>query len=54
MALHSEGSYEDVLSFITDGLAWTSGEEPITLPSKSAILEARSRLGPEQLEALFS
>jgi hypothetical protein len=54
MALHSEGSYEDVLALLTDGLAWTSGEEPITLPSKSAIFQARSRLGPEPLAALFS
>ena len=23
MALHSEGSYEDVLALLTDGLAWT-------------------------------
>jgi hypothetical protein len=54
MALHSEGSYEDVLSLLTDGLAWTSGEEPITLPSKSAIFQARARLGPEPLAMLFS
>lgn len=54
MALHSEGSYEDVLSLLTDGLAWTSGEEPITLPSKSAIFQARSRLGHEPLEVLFA
>jgi len=53
MALHAEGSYEDVLSLMTDGLAWTTGEEPITLPSKSAIFQARARLGPEPLEALF-
>jgi hypothetical protein len=54
MALHAEGSYEDVLSLLTDGLAWTSGDEPLTLPSKSAIFQARSRLGPEPLEVLFS
>jgi hypothetical protein len=54
MALHSEGSYEDVLALLTDGLAWTSGEEPITLPSKSAIFQARSRLGSEPLRVLFS
>ena len=54
MALHAEGSYEDVLSLLTDGLAWTSGEEPITLPSKSAIFQARQRLGHEPLEALFT
>jgi hypothetical protein len=54
MALHSEGSYEDVLALLTDGLAWTSGEEPIALPSKSAIFQARSRLGAEPLQVLFS
>lgn len=54
MALHSEGSYEDVLALMTDGLAWSSGEEPPLLPSKSAIFQARARLGPAPLEALFS
>jgi hypothetical protein len=54
MALHSEGSYEDVLALLTDGLSWTSGEEPIVLPSKSAIFQARSRLGPEPLQMLFA
>jgi hypothetical protein len=54
MALHSEGSYEDVLALLTDGLAWTSGEEPIALPSKSAIFQARARLGSEPLQVLFS
>jgi hypothetical protein len=54
MALHSEGSYEDVLALLTDGLAWTSGEEPITLSSKSAIFQARARLGSEPLQVLFS
>jgi len=54
MALHSEGSYEDVLGLLTDGLAWTSGDEPIPLPSKSAIFQARARLGSEPLQKLFS
>src|SRR5215210_3413847 len=54
MALHSEGSYEDVLSLLTDGLAWASGEEPVKLPSKSAIFQARSRLGSEPLAALLT
>ena len=53
MALHSEGSYEDVLSLLTDGLGWASGEEPVVLPSKSAIFQARARLGSEPLQALF-
>lgn len=54
LALHSEGSYEDVLGLMTDGLAWSSGEEPPVLPSKSAIFQARARLGPDPLNALFS
>ncbi|HUP71999.1 MAG TPA: IS4 family transposase [Acidimicrobiales bacterium] len=54
MALHSEGSYEDVLSLLTDGLSWSSGDvEPQKLPSKSAIFQARARLGFEPVEALF-
>ncbi len=53
MALHSEGSYEDVLSLLTDGLAWAGDAEPIKLPSKSGIFQARVRLGPEPVKALF-
>jgi len=54
MALHSEGSYEDVLSQLTDGLAWTGGwAENYSPPSKSAIFQARQRLGPEPMKALF-
>ena len=54
MALHSEGSYEDVLGLLTDGLSWTGpGAEPVRLPSKSAISQARERLGFEPLKALF-
>ena len=54
MALHSEGSYEDVMSLMTDGLAWSEPDvEPVRLPSKSAIFQARARLGFEPLKALF-
>jgi len=53
MALHSEGSYEDVLSLLTDGLSWASGAEPVVLPSKSAIFQARARLGAEPIVGLF-
>ena len=49
MALDVEGSYEDVLGLLSDGLSWTLGEDLIVLPSKSAIFQARSRLGPEPL-----
>lgn len=53
MALHSEGSYEDVLGLMTDGLSWTSGDAPVRLPSKSAIFQARARLGFEPVRDLF-
>jgi len=54
MALYSEGSYEDVLAQLTDGLSWASGwTESYTPPSKSAIFQARVRLGAEPLAALF-
>jgi hypothetical protein len=55
MALYSEGSYEDVLSQLTDGLSWVSGwQENYTPPSKSAIFQARQRLGSAPLAALFA
>lgn len=54
MALHSEGSYEDVLGLMTDGLSWSLPDaEPVKLPSKSAIFQARERLGAAPLKALF-
>ncbi len=58
MALHSEGSYEDVLSQVTDGLSWGSGEGPgwaeeYRPPGKSAIFQARARLGFEPVQGLF-
>src|SRR5680860_526117 len=55
MALHSEGSYEDVLALMTDGLLWaqSSPSELVKLPSKSAIFQARKRLGAEPVKALF-
>jgi hypothetical protein len=55
MGLYSDGSYEDVLSQLTDGLAWASGwREQYQLPSKSAIFQARERLGSAPLARLFA
>lgn len=54
MALHSEGSYEDVLALISDGLSWAERSEgEVRLASKPAIFHARERLGPEPMERLF-
>jgi hypothetical protein len=54
MALNADGSYEDVFAQLTDGLSWSSGwSQSWSLPTKSAIFQARSRLGPEPVQALF-
>jgi len=54
MALHSEGSYEDVLALISDGVAWADRSEATgVLATKAAIYQARNRLGPEPMARLF-
>ncbi len=55
MALYSQGSYEDVYAQLTDGLSWASRwQESYSPPSKSAISQARVRLGSEPVAALFA
>lgn len=54
MALHSEGSYEDVLALISDGIAWADRQgEAGPLANKAAIFHARDRLGAEPMAMLF-
>jgi len=54
MALHADGSYEDVLACMTDGLAWARrSDAPARLATKAAISHARDRLGSEPLALLF-
>ena len=55
LALHADGSYEDVLGLMADGLAWadTGDAGPVRLPSKSGISQARERLGSEPVRVLF-
>ncbi len=55
MALYADGSYEDVLAQLTDGLSWSSGwSESWSAPSKSAIFQARARLGVDPIRELFA
>lgn len=55
MALYAEGSYEDVFAELTDGLSWASGwRDSFVTPSKSAIFQARARLGFEPVRDLFA
>lgn len=54
MALHSDGSYEDVLALISDGFAWAERSDGSPrLANKAAISHARDRLGPEPVAKLF-
>jgi hypothetical protein len=54
MGLHSEGSYEDVLALISDGIAWAHRDERSgRLANKAAISHARDRLGSEPMAKLF-
>jgi len=55
MALFSSASYEEVMRLLTEGLAWASGwRSKWRVPSKSAIFQARARLGVEPLAELFA
>lgn len=54
MALFSDAGYEEVVRNLVEGLAWESGwERAWRVPSKSAIFQARQRLGVEPVRELF-
>lgn len=54
MALHSEGSYQDVMGLVTDGLAWADRSDAVgPVASKAGISHARDRLGSAPLALLF-
>lgn len=54
LGLYAEESYEDIMERLTEGLSWASGwEERYRMPSKSAIFQARDRLGAEPVKRLF-
>lgn len=54
LALFAEGSYEEVMRNLVEGLDWQSGwQRPWKVPSKVAISKARARLGAGPLRALF-
>jgi len=55
MSLFSSASYEEVMRSLTEGLEWASGwQAKWKVPSKSAIFQARTRLGVEPLAELFA
>jgi hypothetical protein len=54
LALFSQSSYEEVMRMLVDGLSWQSGwARRWNVPTKAALFQARRRLGPDPLRALF-
>src|SRR6218665_322307 len=53
MALHADGSYEDVLALISDGVVWAGRADAPGLEEKGAILYVGGGVGGEPVERLF-
>jgi len=54
LALFAHASYEEVMRFLVDGLAWQEGwQHQWEVPTKSAMFKARQRLGSQPLQALY-
>jgi hypothetical protein len=55
MGLFSQSGYEEVMRSLVEGFSWQSGwQANWQVPSKSAIFQARARLGVEPLRELFN
>jgi hypothetical protein len=53
LALYADVSTREVLRCLTEGARWLGDPTPTTMPSKSGISQARTRLGAAPLEALY-
>lgn len=53
IALYAEVSTREVLRCLVEGARWLGDPLPTTIPSKSGISQARTRLGAAPLEALY-
>jgi hypothetical protein len=53
LGLFLPAAYEEVLRCLVEGLSWLEGSEPVRVAGKSAIAQARQRLGSAPLEALY-
>jgi hypothetical protein len=54
LALFSTSSYEEVMRMLVAGHSWASGwSREWSIPTKAALFQARKRLGPEPLRALY-
>jgi hypothetical protein len=54
LGLFLPAAYEEVLRCLVEGLGWLDGVEPVRVAGKSAIAQARRRLGSAPLEALYA
>jgi hypothetical protein len=54
LALSSQCAYDEVMRLLVEGLSWEQGwANAWNVPTKAALFKARTRLGPEPLEALY-
>jgi hypothetical protein len=54
LALFSQSAYEEVMRMLVEGLSWEGGwASAWNVPTKAALFKARTRLGPEPIEALY-
>jgi hypothetical protein len=54
LALFSQCAYEEVMRMLVEGLSWEGGwASAWNVPTKAALFKARTRLGPEPIEALY-
>ncbi len=54
LSLFSQCAYEEVMRMLVEGLAWEEGWAAAwNVPTKAALFKARTRLGPEPIEALY-
>jgi len=54
LGLFLPAAYEEVLRCLVEGLGWLEGAEPVRVAGKSAIAQARQRLGSGPMEALYA
>jgi len=54
LGLFLPAAYGEVLRCLVEGLSWLEGSEPVRVAGKSAIAQARQRLGSAPLEALYA
>lgn len=53
LGLFLPAAYQEVLRCLVEGLGWLDGQEPVRIAGKSAIAQARARLGVEPLKLLY-